>query len=67
MDGKRELTVLTDNINNGLEEEYFNIEISSLIPNQYFIDVTIEYPQEKITYKNVISFSIMNDITNKYN
>lgn len=66
MDGTRELTLCEESVNCGINEEWFNIDVQSLIPNTYYIDITVDYPQETRTYKKCLDFVIVNDANNKF-
>lgn len=66
-DGEREITVINfHNVNRTLNENYFIIDTSMLIPNRYYIDVKYDYKLEEIQHCNVLSFEIISDINKKY-
>ena len=67
MDGMSELTVINwDNVNKSYLENYYYLRLGDLIPNEYHIDIAIDYNGEHIVHKNILYFTINNDKTNKY-
>jgi hypothetical protein len=67
-DGTRELDVIPfHRVNKTFTENYFIIDTNILLPQRYYIDVKLYYNQEMIIHHNVLSFSITDDLNNKYN
>ena len=63
-DGNREIEVFPyTQVNKTSDENYFMIDTSILIPNQYYIDVKIEYNREVIFSKGILEFDIVNEIS----
>lgn len=66
-DGDREIDVIPyDKVNKTFLENYYMIDTNMLIPNQYFVDVRLKYNGETIIKKEILEFTILNNITNKY-
>lgn len=66
-DGEREITVINyQKVNRSLNENYFILDTSMLIPQRYYIDVKYNYGLEEIQHCEVLSFEIVNDINKKY-
>lgn len=65
-DGDREINVIENhpielaNMNN-----FFLIHTMDLIPGKYFVDIKVTLGREKMTFKNVLRFNIINNITNR--
>ena len=67
-DGTRELDVIPfHRVNKTFTENYFIIDTNILLPQRYYIDVKLYYNQEMVIHHNVLSFSITDDLNNKYN
>ena len=67
-DGNKELDIIKfDNVNKSLLENYYLIDTNILIPNRYYVDIKLKYNLEMIIHHNVLSFDIIEDLTNKYN
>lgn len=68
MDGTAQCDVIPyHKVNRGFAESYTEIDTSILPPNQYFLDVKIIYGMECIEHQDVLRFTIVNDLNNKYN
>lgn len=67
MDGEREVDILPfEKLNKTIDESYFIIDTEMLIPQKYYIDVKISYGMESIISHNIVSFSIVDSLNNKY-
>lgn len=67
MDGKSEVTVIGwDYVNKAFNENFYLIDTGMLIPHTYHVDVRIRYGMNTIIHHDVLSFSIVNDVTDKY-
>ena len=66
-DGESEIDVISwDKVNKAFSENFYMIDTSILIPQKYYVDVKIVYGMESIINHNILSFNIVNDISNKY-
>jgi hypothetical protein len=66
-DGSSEIDVISwDKINKSFTENYYMIDTSMLIPQRYYVDVRITYGMQSIVHHDVLSFDIVNDLTNRY-
>lgn len=52
--------------NHTLNEDYILVDTSILIPNTYYVDVKIIYGMECIEHQDILEFTIVNDLNNKY-
>lgn len=67
-DGTREVDVFGfEKVNKSFLENYVLIDTSILIPQKYYIDVKYNYNLEVIEHHEVLSFTITDDLNNKYN
>lgn len=67
MDGVRELDVIKyEAINKTPNYNYFLINTNDLLPNRYYLDVKMESNLEVKHFRKILSFDIVNDITEKY-
>ena len=67
MDGMSELTVIDwDNVNKSYMENFYYLRLCDLLPQEYHIDVSLDYNGEHIVHKDILYFTINNDKTNKY-
>ena len=48
-------------------ENYTLLDTSILIPNEYLIDVKVNFGMESIIHHNILKFKIVDDTKNKYN
>jgi hypothetical protein len=68
MDGTAQCDVIPyHKVNKSFTENYMEIDTSILIPNEYHVDVKIIYGMECIEHQDILKFSIVNDLNNKYN
>jgi hypothetical protein len=68
MDGTAQCEVIPyHKVNRSFTENYMEIDTSILIPNEYHVDVKIIYGMECIEHQDILKFSIVNDLNNKYN
>lgn len=66
-DGESEIDVISwDKVNKAFSENFYMIDTSILIPQKYYVDIKIVYGMESIINHNILSFNIVNDISNKY-
>lgn len=66
-DGNREIDVIPyQPIHRTILDNYFTIDMSELIPNQYWIDVKVESGQEIRHYKDLLRFKVVSNITEFY-
>jgi hypothetical protein len=66
-DGEREITVINyQKVNRSLNENYFILDTSMLIPQRYYIDVKYNYGLEEIQHCEVLTFEIVNDINKSF-
>lgn len=68
MDGTAQCEVIPyHKVNRSFTENYMEIDTSILIPNEYHVDVKIIYGMECIEHQDILKFSIVNNLNNKYN
>ena len=68
MDGTAQCDVIPyHKVNKAFTENYMEIDTSILPPNEYHIDVKIIYGMECIEHQDILKFSIVNNLNNKYN
>lgn len=69
MDGTREIDVIPwDKVHKTLNENYYMIDTNMLLPYQkYKVDIKITYNMQSIIHHDVLNFSIVDDLNNKYN
>lgn len=66
-DGTSEIDVISwDKVNKAYLENFYLINTSILLPQRYYIDIKIAYGMETIINHNILSFNIVNDVTDKY-
>ena len=66
-DGEREINVIDYHpIEMANDINYFNIYTMDLIPNKYFIDIKVNSGREMLTYKNVLRFNVVSNVTERY-
>jgi hypothetical protein len=67
-DGVREVGVIPyQPIHRNVLNNFFTIDMSELVPNQYWIDVKVESGQEIRHYKDLLRFKVVSDVTEIYN
>ena len=67
MDGVRELDVISyEPVERTCSYNYFLINTNDLVPNRYFIDIKITSNLEVRHTRKVLSFTIINDVTEQY-
>ena len=47
-------------------ENFYYLRLCDLLPQEYHIDVSLDYNGEHIVHKDILYFTINNDKTNKY-
>ena len=68
MDGTAQCDVIPyHRLNRSFTENFMEIDTSILPPNEYYMDVKIIYGMECIEHQDILKFTIVNDINNKYN
>jgi hypothetical protein len=66
-DGEKEIDVIDFHpIEMGPDTAFFNIHTMDLIPNKYYIDIQISNSHETRTFKKVLQFNIVDNITEHY-
>lgn len=66
-DGNREVTVINNTpIEKTFLQNFFNIHTEDLIPNKYYLDISVKNGSEKKYFKNILNFNIVSDVTNRY-
>lgn len=66
-DGEREIDVISwEHLNKTLTESYMSIDTNMLIPQKYYIDIRITYGMQSIIHHDMVHFTIVDDIDNKY-
>lgn len=66
-DGTREIDVIGwDSVNKSFTENYYMLDTNMLIPNKYHVDVRIKYGMNSIIHHDVLKFSIVDDLNNRY-
>ena len=46
-------------------ENFFNIYTEDLIPTRYYVDIAVNYNRERLIFKNVLTFDIADDVTER--
>lgn len=68
MDGTAQCDVIPyHRLNRSFTENFMEIDTSILPPNEYHVDVKIIYGMECIEHQDILKFTIVNDLNNKYN
>lgn len=68
MDGTAQVDVIPYmDMNKIFTENYTLLDTSILIPNEYLIDVKVNFGMESIIHHNILKFKIVDDTKNKYN
>ena len=66
-DGTREIDVIEwDKVNKSFTENYYMVDTNMLIPNKYHVDIRIRYSMNSIIHHDVLKFSIVDDLNNRY-
>ena len=66
-DGTREIDVIEwDKVNKSFTENYYMVDTNMLIPNKYHVDIRIRYGMNSIIHHDVLKFSIVDDLNNRY-
>lgn len=66
-DGEREIDIIQwEPLNKTLTESYLVIDTNMLIPQNYYIDIKINYGMQSIIHHDMIHFKIVDDLNNKY-
>lgn len=66
-DGESEIDVIKwEHLNKTITESYMIIDTGMLIPQNYYIDVKINYGMQSIIHHDMIHFKIVDDLNNKY-
>ena len=66
-DGEREIDIIQyEKVHKTMNENFFLIDTSMLIPQRYYIDIKFRYNMEIIMHHNVLNFDIVDDLNNKY-
>ena len=66
-DGEREIDVINwEHLNKTISESYMIIDTNMLIPQNYYIDIKINYGMQSIIHHDMIHFRIVDDLNNKY-
>lgn len=66
-DGVRELDVIQyEPINKSMNYNYFLINTNDLLPQRYYLDIKLTSNLEVKHFRSILSFDIVNDITEKY-
>lgn len=66
-DGEREVDVINfHSIDMGPDTNFFNIYTMDLIPNKYYVDIQISNSHETRTFKNILQFNVIDNITEHY-
>lgn len=66
-DGNREITIIdTTPIEKEFQNNYFIIHTEDLIPNNYFVDITVKHGRETSYYREVLRFTVVSDVTHRY-
>ena len=67
MDGEREIDVIEwDGINRSFSENYYLIDTGMLLPQTYHVDIRIKYGMNSIIHHDVLKFTIVSSLNNKY-
>ena len=66
-DGDREIDVISyQPLEMAFLNNFFIIHTEDLIPNKYFIDIKVSIGREIMTYKNILNFNIVSNVTERY-
>ena len=66
-DGEREIDVIKwEHLNKTITESYMIIDTNMLIPQNYYVDIKINYGMQSIIHHDKIHFKIVDDLNNKY-
>ena len=65
-DGDREIDVIEYQPIETIDSmNFINIYTMDLLPNKYYLDIKIYNGREKRTFKNVLYFNIVNNVSNR--
>ena len=66
-DGERELDVIPfEYVNKTNNENYVIVNTNMLIPQNYYIDIKVNYGMQSIIHHDSLHFTIVDDLNNKY-
>jgi len=66
-DGISEIDVISwDKVNKTFYDNFYLLDTSILIPQKYYVDIKVKYGMNSMTYSNILSFKIANDVKDKY-
>lgn len=66
-DGESEIDVIPyDKVHKSFNENFYYIDTNMLIPNNYYVDIRFMCNNEIIVRKNILQFTIVNNLNNKY-
>lgn len=67
MDGTREVDVIDYTpIEKGFLHNFFMVYTKDLVPNNYYIDIRVRTGREEKYYRNALRFTIISDVTERY-
>lgn len=67
MDGTREIDVINYHpIEKAFLNNYFIIHTEDLVPNDYYVDIRTKIGRETKYYRNVLRFTVVSDVTERY-
>ena len=66
-DGNREITVIDyQPVEKAFLNNFFMVYTEDLIPGKYFVDIKVKTGREKKFFKNILKFTIVSDVTERY-
>lgn len=66
-DGNREYTVIDYTpIEKGFQQNYFTLFTEDLIPNEYYVDIKVQCGRDIKYFKEILRFTVISDITERY-
>ena len=66
-DGERELDIIPfENVNKTNAENYVLVNTNMLIPQNYYVDIKVNYGMQTIIHHDSLHFKIVDDLNNKY-
>lgn len=66
-DGERELDIIPfENVNKTNTENYVLVNTNMLIPQNYYVDIKVNYGMQTIIHHDSLHFKIVDDLNNKY-
>jgi len=67
MDGTREINVIDyQPIEKGFLNNFFMVYTQDLVPNNYFVDIRVRNGREEKYFKKALRFTIVSDVTERY-